>query len=85
MAKNKKKKQRKVVAISTLPRDNRDLEYYMANFTETCDHKTCGLPLVVHAFRPKSHAKSMAVYAHCNNKGACPRAMMEICFIEKFV
>ena len=76
----KKKKKRDIV-----PREKKDLEYYMEHFKETCDHKNCGLPLVAHAFRPKSQSKQMALYAHCENKGNCPRAMMEICFIEKFI
>ena len=79
--KNKKKKNNTVL----VPKEQRDLGYYMANFKETCDHKSCGQPLVVHAYRPKSNHRREIVYAHCENRGKCPRAMLEIAFIEYYL
>lgn len=80
-AMSKKRKKKSIVA----PRENRDLFWYMEHFDEYCDNPKCNSKLVVHIHRPKSKTKKEAVYAHCENKGVCPRAMLEICFIEKFI
>lgn len=78
----KKKRKNNTVLV---PKEQRDLSYYMENFKETCDHKSCGQPLVVHAYRPKTKMRREVVYAHCENKGKCPKSMMEIAFIEHYL
>lgn len=73
----KKKRQKPVVLFK-----KRSLDEVMANFKVTCSR--CNEPLIIHGYRQKSHNSKEMIYAHCENKGVCPRNNMEVCFIERF-
>jgi hypothetical protein len=65
-------------------RQQRSLDYFMANFKERCENPKCQHLLEAHAYRGRSKTRSEAVYASCHNP-TCHRYRLEICFIEKFI
>jgi len=80
----KKKRQKPVVLFK-----KRSFDDVIANFKVTCSNPRCNEPLVIHAYRQKSHNSKEMIYAHCENAGSeektrCFRFNQEICFIERF-
>jgi hypothetical protein len=87
---SKKKKRNKKIVKVKVDYEKKDLNYFIEHFHEVCEHPKCQQKLVVHGYRSRSKNKREILYAHCENKGVdtgfhCPREMMEIAFIEKFI